>query len=427
MTVKIRAIKTALLVLFTLQISTIAAQAEGMLLVPSYVLDVAEGERVSGVAVRVEAGRITAVGPEGRIGKDGDQRVVLDDLTLMPGLIDAHSHVLLHPYNETPWNDQVLYETWAERAIRAANHLKATLHAGFTSLRDLGSEGAGYIDVGVRKTLEKGVIEGPRLIVAGRAIVATGSYGPAGFDPSHNIYLGAEPADGGDLVRVVRDQIGKGADIIKVYADYRWGPNGEARPTFSLDELKLIVDTAASSGRVVVAHAATNEGMRRATLAGVQSIEHGDGGTLETFQLMAEKGVIFCPTLAAGDAISQYRGWNKGVDAEPARIVAKRVSMKRAMEAGVTMCNGSDVGVFSHGDNARELELLTDYGLTNHQAIVAATVTGADLMGKEGELGEVKEGYLADIIAVDGNPLDDLSALRAVKFVMIDGRLAITP
>jgi len=409
----------------SLLITMPVAAIDSYILVPENILDTDQGTLIEGKSVAVVDGIIVGVDSEDALllrFKEA-QRIDLAGATLMPGLIDAHSHVLLHPYNETGWNDQVLKQTWAERALRAGNHLEATLMAGFTSLRDLGSEGAGYTDVGVRKALEKDVINGPRLIVAGRAIVATGSYGPKGFNPSHDIHLGAEEADGADLVRVVRDQIGNGADFIKFYGDYRWGRDGEARPTFSLGEMKMMVETAASSGRPTVAHASTDEAMRRATMAGVQSIEHGDGGSLETFKLMAERGVIFCPTIAAGDAISQYRGWNKSTDPEPARIVAKRASLKRAIEAGVTICNGSDVGVFPHGDNARELEMLVDYGLTNAGALKAATITGAALMGKADTLGQVNEGYLADMIAVEGNPLENLAALRKVGFVMKAGKI----
>lgn len=339
----------------------------------------------------------------------------------MPGLIDAHSHVLLHPYNKTSWNDQVLKETRAERSARAVGHLKATLDAGFTSLRDLGSEGAGYDDVGIKRALQKGVMVGPRLIVAGRAIVATGSYGPKGFDLSHDITLGAEPADGNDLIRVVRDQIGKGADVVKVYVDYRWGPNGEARPTFSLEELKTIVKTAKSSGRDVVAHSATAEGMRRAILAGVKSIEHGDAGTDEIFKLMKDNNTIYCPTLTVTEAISEYGGWKKGVDPDTNGVKRKHAAMTSAIKSGVTICNDSDVGPYTHGDNLRELKLLVEYGLSVEKTIQAATMVGAELMNKGGELGQVKVGYLADLIAVDGNPLEDLDVLSAPKMVMLDG------
>lgn len=421
--------KTVYALIVTVILSGTSFAAEYKLLKPSYIADVGRGELNSGDVILILDNKILAIGSEEDI--QSNHQVALTDmeiidlagLTVMPGLIDAHSHVLLHPYNETSWNDQVLLESRAERAARAVGHLKATLDAGFTSLRDLGSEGAGYADVGIKRTLQKGVIVGPRLIVAGRAIVATGSYGPKGFDQSHDITLGAEPADGNDLIRVVRDQIGKGADIIKVYADYRWGPNGEARPTFSLDEFKLIVETANSSGREVVVHAATDEGMRRAILAGVQSIEHGDGGSLDTFKLMKERGVTYCPTISVTEAIAEYGGWKKGVEADTRSVMGKHAAMTLALESGVTICNGSDVGPYTHGTNLRELKLMNEYGLDKIKTIQAATIVGAELMNMKDDLGQVKVGYLADLIAVEGNPLENLDVLWDIKMVMKDGVL----
>jgi imidazolonepropionase-like amidohydrolase len=238
---------------------------------------------------------------------------------------------------------------------------------------------------------------------------------------------GAEEADGTDaLIRVVRDQIGHGADWIKVYADYRWGPNGEARPAFTLDELTLLVEIASSSGRPVVAHASTAEGMRRATLAGVETIEHGDEGTPEVFRLMAQHGTALCPTLAAGDAILRYRGWKRG-DPEPARIAAKRASLAAAARAGVTICNGSDVGVFAHGDNARELELLVDYGIPPLQVLRAATSVNARVLHLDDQVGTVRAGLLADLIAVAGDPVTDVGALRRVQLVMKGGTIHRRP
>ncbi len=263
------------------------------------------------------------------------------------------------------------------------------------------------------------------MLVAPRAIVATGSYGPKGFAPSVDVPLGAEAADGVDaLVRTVRDQIGKGADWIKVYADYRWGPQGEAEPTFSLDELELVVETARSSQRAVVAHAGTAEGMRRAILAGVETIEHGDGGTPEVFELMQQHGVAFCPTLAAGDAILQYGGWKKGEEPEPERITTKRASFRAAIAAGVTICNGSDIGVFPHGDNAREPALMVDYGLPVIDALRAATSVNARVLHLEDQ---VAAGLLADLIAVDGDPTRDIASLRNVRFVMQGGVIHRAP
>jgi imidazolonepropionase-like amidohydrolase len=372
--------------------------------------------------VLVAGDRIIAAGPASEVEvPPGARTVELPGTTLLPGLIEGHAHLLLHPYDETPWNDQVLFEPLGERVARAVKHAEATLQAGVTTVRDLGSEGAGYADVGLRSAIEKGVVEGPRLLVSGPAIVATGSYAPRGA-PEHEIPRGAEEADGDDLVRVTRDQIGRGADWVKVYADYRWGPAGATSPTFTESELRTIVEVAASSGRPVVAHASSPEGMRRAVLAGVRTIEHGDGGTPEVFGLMAEREVALCPTLAAGDAITRYGGWRPGVDPEPERIARKRASLGAALAAGVAICFGGDVGVFTHGENVRELELMARYGMPAAQVLHAATGGNADILGL-GDRGRVRSGLLADLVAVRGDPLADVSALAAVAWVMKGGRI----
>ncbi len=376
-------------------------------------------------SVAVRGTTILAAGPRGSLNlPEGPRReYLLSGQTLLPGMIEGHSHILLHPYDETSWNDQVLVESEAERVARATVHVRKTLEAGFTTSRDLGSEGAGYADVGVKTAIEKGVIPGPRLLVAGPAIVASGSYGPKGFAPQVQVPLGAAVADGLEgLTREVRTQIGHGADLIKVYADYRWGPDGTAMPTFTLEELEQIVKVAASSGRQVVAHAATPEGMRRATLAGVKTIEHGDGGTPEIFALMAEHGVALCPTIAAGDAISQYRGWRKGTDPEPARIVQKRKSVRQALDAGVTIVAGGDVGVFTHGENVRELELMVEYGMSDLDALRAVTSVNAKVFGLA-DRGRIGKGLLADLVVVQGRPDRDIKQLWRVEMVMKAGQL----
>jgi imidazolonepropionase-like amidohydrolase len=391
------------------------------LIIPARVFD--GQEMHESWVVLIENGKIKAAGPIGQLSIPSNaKRIELPGTTLLPGLIEGHSHLLLHPYNETSWNDQVLVESEAERVVRATVHARKTLEAGFTTVRDLGSEGAGYADVGLKQAIEKGIIPGPRMLVAGPAIVATGSYGPKGFAPHVDVPLGAEEADGVDnLIKVVRNQMGKGADVVKVYADYRWGLRNEARATFSLEELQLMVKTAASSGRSVVAHAGTVEGMRRAILAGVVSIEHGDEGTPEIFKLMAEKGVALCPTLAAGDAILQYRGWKKGIDPDPDRIVQKRKTFAQALAAGVTIVAGGDVGVFTHGDNARELEMMVDYGMKPLDVLRSATSISAKVFGLQDQLGAIRPGLLADILVVDGRPDQKIQDLRRIRLVMKQG------
>lgn len=377
------------------------------LLKPARVFDGETAQLHDNWAVLVRNEKIEAVGPASTINAPASAKVIeLAGLTLMPGLIEAHSHVLLHPYSETVWNDQVARESLSLRVARATNHLRNTLQAGFTTVRDLGTEGAGYADVGLKQAVEQGIIPGPRMIVTTRAIVATGSYGPKGFASEWRVPQGAEEADGTDsLTRVVRDQIGHGADWIKIYADYRWGTQGAA-PTFSLDELKLVVETAKSANVPVAAHATTAEGMRRATLAGVETIEHGDGGTPEVFRLMKEHNVALCPTLAI---------------VSPANAERKRRVFNEALKAGVTIASGSDVGVFAHGDNARELETMVQFGMPLIDALRSATSINARVLHMSDKIGSVKTGLLADLIAVEGDPTKDAGALRRVKFVMKNG------
>jgi imidazolonepropionase-like amidohydrolase len=405
----------------------LAQAPPAVLLKPARVFDGIAAKPHEGWVVLVRGERIDSAGPAAEVKVPKDARVIeLPGATVLPGLIDAHTHVLLHPYNETSWDDQVLKEPLALRVCRATNHARSTLLSGFTTIRDLGTEGAGYADVGLKQAIEQAIVPGPRMLVVTRAIVATGSYGPKGFAPEIRVHQGAEEADGETLRRVVRDQIGRGADWIKVYAD-SWNPAKGGNPTFSVDELKLIVETARSAGCPVVAHAMTKEGMRRAALAGVETIEHGDGGDLEVFRLMANRGVALCPTLAAGEAMSKYRGWRPGTEPEPAALKSKRAVIKEALEAGVTIVNGSDMGVFAHGDGARELELLVDYGLPTVQALRAATSTAAKVLHLDDRVGAVKSGLLADLIAVEGDPTRDITALRKVRMVIKGGIVYLEP
>ena len=391
-----------------------------ILLKPDRVFD---GEQMhTDWVVLIKNNLIEAAGPMKFKLPSGTEIIELKGQTLLPGLIEGHSHLFLHPYNETSWDDQVLKESRAERIARAINHAKATLMAGFTTVRDLGTEGAMYDDAGLKRTIEKGVIQGPRMIIATRAIVLKGTYGPKSENPEIELPQGAaEVAGRVELINEVLTQIKNGADLIKLYADYRWGKDGEAKPTFSQEEIEIAVSTAKNSGRKVVVHAATVEGMTRAINAGVSTIEHGDDGNEEVFKLMKERGVALCPTLAAGDAISQYRGWKKGIDAEPARITNKKKTFAMALKTGVTICMGGDVGVYKHGDNAKEMELMVEYGMKPIDVLKSATSINADVFGYSDKIGRVKNGLLADLIAVQSDPSVDIRNIRNIKLVIKDG------
>ena len=407
-----------LLLLAALSLITNTAFSQQTVFKPDRVFD---GTQLhNGWWVMVEGNHITAAGPPADIKVPAEAKVMeMKGMTLMPGMIEGHSHLFLHPYNETSWDDQVLTESRAERTARAVVHAKATLMAGFTSARDLGTEGAMYDDAGLKEAIDKGIIPGPRLLVATRAIVATGSYGPKGYNG--DVPKGAEEADGIDgLTRAIRSQIGHGADVVKLYADYRWGLNKEPAPTFTADELKLAVAVATSSGRYVVVHAGTEEGIRRSIAAGVHTIEHGDGATPALLHAMKEKGIALCPTLTATESIAGYHGWRKGIDPETDAIKRKHLMFTAALKEGVIICMGGDVGVFAHGDNIREMLLMAEYGMPALQVLQSATSVNAAVFGLP-LLGNIKPGYLADLVAVSGDPTTDLQVLKQVKMVVKDG------
>ena len=420
-----RALAAAALCAFALSFTTAAATG-AVLLRPALVWTAGEPPH-PGWVVLTDGAHIAAVGPAAAVhAPAGAQVIDLPGATLLPGLMDIHSHLFLHPYNETPWNDQVLKEPVPYRTLRAGVQARATLMAGFTTLRDLGTEGAEYADVSLRQAIEDGLIEGPRLFVATRAIVATASYGPAPRALRPDVCCtpqGAEEASGtAEVIRAVREQAGRGADWIKVYADYRWGPGGTQQPTFSEEELRALVETAHSSGRPVAAHATTAEGMRRATLAGVDSIEHGFSGTPEIFRLMAEHGVAYLPTLTAEEAYGEYfEHYVRGTSPPTPGMARAAQALRYAREAHVTIGCGSDVGVFAHGTNYRELEWMVRLGLTPIEALTAATATDARILRREADLGRLREKMLADLVAVSGDPTADIAAIEHVVLVMKDG------
>ncbi len=395
--------------------------SQGYLLKPARVFDGIDPKPHEGWVVWVQGDRIEAAGAQ-VAAPAGTAVIELPGQTLMPGLIEGHSHLFLHPYNETAWDDQVLHEPLALRTVRATVSAKATLMAGFTTVRDLGTEGAGYADVGLKQAIDQGIVPGPRMFVATRALVAPGAYGPKGFEPGAAIPQGAEEADGAALVTAARRQIGAGADVVKLYADYHWRPREPGRPTFTEAEMRAAVEAAHSAGRTVAAHATTAEGMRRAVLAGVDTIEHGDEGTAEVFKLMRAHGVTYCPTLAASDAIARYRGWN-GTEPAPPMVAESRRALTLALAAGVRICAGGDVGVFPHGDNARELEQMAADGMTAAQVLIAATSSNAHALAMDDQLGSIRHGLFADLVSVEGDPTRDIHAVRDVRFVMKGGKV----
>ena len=403
-------------------LATSAAAAEPILLKPAQVFDGVDPHPHAGWQVLVDGDHIAAVGPNLAVPA-GAKVIELPGETLTPGLIEGHSHIFLHPYNETKWDDQVLHEPLALRTARAVVHVRKTLMAGFTTERDLGTEGAGYADVGIKQAINQGIIPGPRMLVATKANVARGAYGPKGFEPGVKIPQGAEEVNGADEMRAAaRDQIAAGADVIKMYADYHYLPGEPSRPTLTEDEMAAGVQVAHDAGRIAAAHATTAEGMRRAILAGVDTVEHGYGGTPEIFKMMHDRGTGYCPTLGASEAYAQYfQGWN-GKEPAPESVQENRRAFQMAMKAGVRICMGGDVGVFAHGKNWLEMEAMQRGGMPAADVMIAATSGNASIFHLP-DRGQVKPGLLADLVAMPGDPTKDVAAVEHVNFVMKGGEV----
>jgi len=393
-----------------------AHRAVAVLVKAGKLLDVREGTYLENAAVLIEDERIVKVGPAAQVEAPADAKTIdLGGKTVLPGLIDCHTHLMARiPTGRDGYVLNLATKSQAFRALEGAADARVTLRAGFTSVRDVENEGSEYADVALRDAINLGLVEGPRMQVATRAIAAIGQYNPFGVSPDLSDFpTGAQMISGvDDARRAVREQIGKGADLIKVYADWNY-------PTLTVEEMSVIVEEAHKARRKVAAHATTSEGMRNAITAGVDSVEHGHGASRQDLEMMKDKGVYWVPTMG------YYFYRVDQVKSPEARKYMQEVLQRArqnipiARELGIKIANGFDPSdAESHGQNAHEIIAMTKLGLMPIEAIRTATIAAAELMGWQDKVGSIEPGKYADIIAVQGDPLSDINVLEHVGFVM---------
>jgi imidazolonepropionase-like amidohydrolase len=396
-------------------------------------LDVTSGRYVEHPVVVLSAGRIESVGTDASAAPAGARLIDLGGRTLLPGLIDAHTHILIQgDATDREYDDQILKEYPAHRVARAVRALRIALDHGFTTLRDLETEGMGYGDVALRDAVDEGVIPGPRLQVAGPALSTTGTYPILRFRPDWSFPTGVQVCDGADGCRkAVREQISYGTDWVKVYANTgrpRLTEDGyiDTRPNWTAEELAAVVSEAHARGRKVAAHATSDTGTRMAVAAGVDSIEHGDSIRPEMAAEMARKGIFYCPT----QTVLYYQAAFYPDDAmlkETEKIAAK--SLANCRKAGVRVVFGTDAGGFpwTEINQAREFGYEVQLGMTPLEAIRSATSVAADALGLAGQAGVLAKGARADVVAIPGDPLQDVGVLEKVDFVMKGGEVIREP